>query len=179
MSSPSYLIHICLEDIMFKFISPPTCKVLSLLTFSLLQTNPFDGSSTPKNLKGSGNKVPNQAKDQRNSRRQNFADKANNAVQINSTGPKYNLKNLVPTEFQGIYYNISEEEDSESCCCNNIHCELCIAEQYSLGISNQPIFLRSNVATQIPSASSSPQINGNNNVLQYFTHNVYMGITFN
>ena len=130
-----------------------------------MQANPFDGSPTPTNCKVSDNKFPKKTKGPSKSRKSSFEHKPNtNTVQNNYAGHQYNLKNLVPTEIQGIYYNISGKEDSENCCCNSCHCELCIAEQFSLGISNPEVILRPNVATQIPSLSSSSQIKGKNNI---------------
>ena len=90
-------------------------------------------------------------------------------VQNNEAVYRRNLKSSFLFDLKGHNFNISKEEDSESCSCDSCQCELCIAESNSIRVNDPHLFFQSNVANQISSKTSRPNSSGiNNNFFKTF-----------
>jgi hypothetical protein len=131
-----------------------------LIFFHLFQSNHFDADCTTTSLNVRATKVP--VREHIKGTKLKLTNQDKKPVQKNDTVSRRALKNRFLFDLRGHNYNISKEEDSESCSCDSCHCELCIAEQNSIRLNDPYLFFRSNVANQTSSNSSPPSSCGNN-----------------
>ena len=83
-------------------------------------------------------------------------------VQTNNVVGRDYMKRGFPVNSKGDNPKISKEEDSETCSCNSCNCELCIAEQNSISLSDPHLFFQTNAIKEISSQRSAPKSRGNN-----------------